>query len=63
MLREKGLRVRRTDKTFGTADHNVPTKDQHLPIKDQLGRIQVATLEKNCADFGIELYSIGHERQ
>lgn len=63
MLKEKGLPVRRPDKTVATADHNVPTKDQHLPIQDQLGRIQVATLEKNCHEFAIELYGMWHERQ
>lgn len=63
MLRDNTLKVSRTDKVLGTADHNVPTKDQHLPIKEKLWRIQVATLTKNCDEFGIELYGMWHERQ
>lgn len=62
-LRRRGLPVFRPDRTVATADHNVPTKDQHLPIKDALSRMQVETLTKNCADFGIELYGLGHPYQ
>jgi len=62
-LRKRGLPVFRTNRTVATADHNVPTKDQHLPIKDALSRMQVETLTKNCADFGIELYGLGHPYQ
>ncbi|WP_250630894.1 3-isopropylmalate dehydratase large subunit [Rhodoflexus caldus] len=62
-LRKRGLPVFRTDRTVATADHNVPTKDQHLPIKDALSRMQVETLTKNCADFGVELYGLGHPYQ
>ncbi|WP_448518764.1 3-isopropylmalate dehydratase large subunit [Rhodoflexus sp.] len=62
-LRKRGLPVFRTNRTVATADHNVPTKDQHLPIKDALSRMQVETLTKNCADFGIELYALGHPYQ
>jgi 3-isopropylmalate/(R)-2-methylmalate dehydratase large subunit len=46
--------------TVATADHNVPTWDQHLPIKEELSRYQVDMLTKNCAEFGIELYGLGH---
>ncbi len=63
MLREKWLSMWRIDRTVGTADHNVPTKDQHLPIKDKLWRIQVETLNKNCEEFGVTLYGMGHEKQ
>jgi len=45
------------------ADHNVPTLDQHLPIKEELSRVQVDTLKKNCAEHGIELYGLGHPFQ
>ncbi|MCS6968009.1 MAG: 3-isopropylmalate dehydratase large subunit [Cytophagales bacterium] len=62
-LRRRGLPVFRPHRTVATADHNVPTKDQHLPIKDALSRMQVETLTKNCADFGIELYGLGHPYQ
>lgn len=62
-LRKRGLPVFSTARTVATADHNVPTKDQHLPIKDALSRMQVETLTKNCADFGVELYGLGHPYQ
>lgn len=62
-LKKRGIGVFRTDQTIATADHNVPTKDQHLPIKDALSKHQVDTLIKNCADFGVELYGLGHPYQ
>ncbi len=62
-LRKRNLPVLRTKQTVATADHNVPTVDQHLPIKDELSRLQVATLEKNCKEFGVELYGLGHPFQ
>lgn len=62
-LRKRNLPVLRTKQTVATADHNVPTVDQHLPIKDELSRLQVATLEKNCEAFGVELYGLGHPFQ
>jgi 3-isopropylmalate/(R)-2-methylmalate dehydratase large subunit len=62
-LRKRGIKVFNTKRTTATADHNVPTKDQHLPIKEALSRHQVETLRKNCAEFGIELYNLGHPFQ
>lgn len=62
-LRRRGLSVFRPECTTATADHNVPTHNQHLPIRDPLSRKQVAMLEANCAEFGIELYGLGHARQ
>ena len=62
-LRNRNLPVFRPAQTIATADHNVPTQNQHLPIEDALSRFQVDTLSKNCADFGVELYGLGHERQ
>ncbi len=57
--------VRRADKTIATADHNVPTDGTKAArlIADELSRIQVETLERNCEEFGIPLYSLGSERQ
>lgn len=62
-LRKRGIPVFNTKRTTATADHNVPTKDQHLPIKEALSRHQVETLRKNCAEFGVELYDLGHPYQ
>lgn len=62
-LRKRELGVFNTSRTTATADHNVPTKDQHLPIREMLSRHQVETLRRNCADFGVELYDLGHPFQ
>lgn len=62
-LRERGLPVFRPEQTIATADHNVPTINQHLPIAEPLSRYQVDTLTVNCAEFGVELYGLGHSRQ
>jgi 3-isopropylmalate/(R)-2-methylmalate dehydratase large subunit len=64
-LRLAGRPVRRADKTLATADHNVPTDGTMAArlIADQLSRVQVETLERNCEEFGIPLYSLGSDRQ
>jgi 3-isopropylmalate/(R)-2-methylmalate dehydratase large subunit len=64
-LRLAGRPVRRPDRTLATADHNVPTDGSSAAahIRDRLSRVQVETLERNCREFGVPLYSIGSERQ
>lgn len=62
-LRTAGRKVRRPDLTLATEDHNVPTADIHLPIADPVSRKQVEVLRENCAEFGITLYPMGHDRQ
>ncbi len=64
-LRLESRGVRRPDKTVATADHNVPTDGTPAArmIADELSRIQVETLERNCAEFGIPVYSLGSDRQ
>jgi 3-isopropylmalate/(R)-2-methylmalate dehydratase large subunit len=64
-LRLAGRPVRRPDRTVATADHNVPTDGTPVAarIKDALSRTQVETLERNCAEFGIPVYSLGSEHQ
>ncbi len=61
-LKTRGISVFRVEKTLGTADHNVPTINQHLPIKDPMSKAQVKKLSDNCAEFGVELYQLGHEK-
>ena len=56
-LRLAGRPVRRPDLTLATEDHNVPT--DVLTIVDPVSRKQVETLRSNCAEFGIELHSMG----
>src|SRR5437667_8697674 len=57
--------VRRPDRTLATADHNTPTDGTPVAarIKDELSRVQVQTLERNCAEFGVPVYSLGSDRQ
>jgi 3-isopropylmalate/(R)-2-methylmalate dehydratase large subunit len=64
-LRLAGRRVRRPDRTLATADHNVPTDGTPVAarIRDELSRVQVQTLERNCEEFGIPIYSLGSEHQ
>jgi len=64
-LRLAGRKVRRPDRTLATADHNTPTDGTPTAarIKDELSRVQVETLERNCAEFGVPVYSLGSERQ
>src|SRR5680860_1019637 len=64
-LRLAGRPLRRPEKTLATADHNVPTDGTMAArlIADELSRVQVETLERNCEEFGIPLYSLGSERQ
>jgi 3-isopropylmalate/(R)-2-methylmalate dehydratase large subunit len=59
-LRERGLKVRRPDKTVATADHSTPTHDLSLPIADEIAARQIRQLEANCRDFGIQLYDMSH---
>jgi 3-isopropylmalate/(R)-2-methylmalate dehydratase large subunit len=64
-LRLAGRGVRRPERTLATADHNVPTDGTKAAalIADRLSRVQVETLERNCEEFGIPIYSLGSERQ
>ena len=72
-LRMAGRTVRRPDLTVATEDHNVPTtgitgpdtplRGPASPLTDPVSRVQVETLRKNCADFGIRLYPMGDAGQ
>jgi 3-isopropylmalate/(R)-2-methylmalate dehydratase large subunit len=62
-LRLAGRQVRRPDLTLATMDHNVPTDDRNLPVADDLSRVQIETLERNCAEFGVRLFNRTSDRQ
>ena len=63
LLREKGLKVRRPDKTLATMDHSTPTTprglDGMIPVTDIQAAAQLEVMRKNAADFGIPLYDLG----
>jgi len=55
-LRLAGRRVRRTDLTVATADHNTPTWELSRPVSDEISLKQLDALSKNCEEFGVTLY-------
>jgi 3-isopropylmalate/(R)-2-methylmalate dehydratase large subunit len=58
MLRERGLKVRRPDKTFATMDHAIPTRSTDISLWPLDAATQVRTLRENCEEFGITLWDI-----
>jgi len=62
-LRLSERKVRKPNLTLAVADHNVPTTNRVEGIKDQDSKIQVEALEKNCKEFGIELFDMKDKRQ
>src|SRR5256886_12655579 len=60
-LRLAGRPVRRPDLTLATMDHNVPTGDD-TPT-DPLSELQLATLARNCDEFGVPIYATGSGRE
>ncbi len=61
-LRQRGLRVRRPDKTVATMDHSVPTLPGAAPV-DEMAARQLAQLEENAREFGIRLYGRDHPQR
>ena len=62
-LRLAGRPVRRPDLTLCTEDHNTPTINITAPIADPVSRLQVDTLRKNAAEFGLRIHSLGDKDQ
>ncbi len=62
-LRERGLKVRRPDRTLGTVDHSIPTTDRSLPIVDPIAANQVTQFETNCKEFGVPYFGAKSEHQ
>jgi 3-isopropylmalate/(R)-2-methylmalate dehydratase large subunit len=65
MLRELGLGVRRPELTLATMDHSTPTRSAQVfggaPITVESAARQIAELERNCAQFGVELFNLRHD--
>ena len=57
-LRQRGLKVRRPDKTLATMDHSIPTTPIDVPIADALAAAQIKQMETNAAEFGITLHGM-----
>jgi len=62
-LRLTNRKVRRPNLTLAVADHNVPTSNREKGIDDKESKIQVEVLEKNCKEFGVELFGMKDKRQ
>ena len=57
-LRDRGLKVRRPDKTFATVDHSIPTVDPSIPMTDKIAEKQINQLETNANEFGIRFFGM-----
>ncbi len=62
-LRLSKRKVRKPNLALAVADHNVPTTNRSKGIDDKESKIQVEMLEKNCKEFGIELFDMKDKRQ
>jgi 3-isopropylmalate/(R)-2-methylmalate dehydratase large subunit len=62
-LRARGWKVARPDRTFATVDHIVPTEHRARPFLDVMAEDMMASLERNCRDFGVRLAGLDDERQ
>ena len=62
-LRNSNRKVRKPKLTLAVVDHNIPTTDRSKGIDDEDSRIQVETLDKNCNEFGIQLFGMKDKRQ
>ena len=67
VLRQHGLTVRRPDRITATVDHSSPTRTEQIfggaPIAIESAARQIAEFEKNCREFGIELFGLRHEQR
>ena len=62
-LRMTGRKVRHPERTLAVVDHNVPTTDRSHGIAEEESRVQVETLAKNAAEFGIRYFNELDKRQ
>ena len=62
-LRLAGRRVRRPDATIAVVDHNIQTSDRTVGIVEPESRLQVETLERNVAEFGVPYFPVLDARQ
>jgi 3-isopropylmalate/(R)-2-methylmalate dehydratase large subunit len=62
-LRDRGLKVRKPERTVATVDHIIPTHDPKLGIIDPQAKNLVAELTRGCSDNGITFYGPGSMSQ
>ncbi len=57
-LRQRGLKVRRPDRSIATMDHSTPTRTLSMEGLDEMGAKQLQKMRQNCQEFGIKLYDL-----
>jgi 3-isopropylmalate/(R)-2-methylmalate dehydratase large subunit len=62
-LRQRGWKVSRPDRTFATVDHIIPTIERKRPFLDVVAEDMIASLERNCREFGVRLAGLEDDRQ
>jgi len=62
-LKLAGRKLWRTASILAVADHNVPTTGRAQGIADPVSRLQVETLDSNCAEFGVNEFRMNDVRQ
>src|SRR5215471_17133539 len=62
-LRAARRKVRQTQRTVATVDHNVPTEPRGTPITDPVAARQIEALQKNCREFGVRLFDMDSPEQ
>jgi len=62
-LRQRGLKVRRPERTVATMDHSIPTTPLNVPIADPLAAAQIRQMETNAAEFGVTLHGMASARR
>src|SRR5262245_52498795 len=62
-LRAAGRKVRQTQRTIATVDHNIPTEPRGTPITDPIAARQIEALQNNCREFGVRLFDIDSSDQ
>lgn len=62
-LRAAGRKVRQTQRTVATVDHNIPTEPRGTPITDAIAARQIEALQQNCKEFGVPLFDMDSPNQ
>ena len=62
-LRAAGRKVRQTQRTVATVDHNIPTTPRGTPITDPIAARQIQALQTNCKEFGVPLFDMNSPEQ
>jgi 3-isopropylmalate/(R)-2-methylmalate dehydratase large subunit len=63
LLRARGLRLRRPERTVATVDHSIPTTPGGIADADPIAATQIRALEGNASEFGVRLYGPGDARR